>query len=118
VTSTDSAPRRRNVPGVIAFVLAVLLTVTQIVQVCLTTIVPVLAYRNGLGVTDIGAVFVVIGIGQLIVAALVVVLGVVGVARRGAPKVLAAIALGAGANGVIVQLAALILPPLIGVTLS
>ncbi|WP_107573342.1 hypothetical protein [Rathayibacter caricis] len=118
MTSTAPAPRRRNVPGVIAFVLAVLLTVTQIVQVCLTTIVPVLAYRNGLGATDIGAVFVVIGIGQLILAALTAILGVVGVSRRGLPKVLAAIALGAGANGVIVQLSALILPPLIGVSLS
>jgi hypothetical protein len=118
VTSSAPAPRRRNVPGVIAFVLAVLLTVTQIVQVCLTTVVPVLAYRNGLDATDIGAVFVVIGIGQLIVAALTTVLGVVGLARRGAPKVLAAIALGVGANGAIVQLSALILPPLIGVSLS
>ncbi|MBO0984672.1 hypothetical protein [Rathayibacter sp. SD072] len=118
MTPTAPAPRRRNLPGLIAFVLAVILTISQIVQVCLTTIVPVLAYRGGLDATEIGAVFIVIGIAQLILAALTTILGVAGVARRGVPKTLAAIALGAGANGVIVQLSALILPPLIGVGLS
>ncbi|SMH48731.1 hypothetical protein SAMN06295885_3114 [Rathayibacter oskolensis] len=118
MTSSDSPPRRRDVPGLLGFVLAIVLTLTQIVQIGLSTAVPVLAFQAGLGVSDVGLLFTALGVGQLILAAATAVLGIVGVARRQGRAVLAGIALGVGGAGVVVGLTGLLLPPLLGFALQ
>lgn len=118
MTRTDPPTRPRNLAGLIGFLLAILMTVTQIVLAGATTAIPLLAYDRGLDAAGIGAIFTAIALGQLLLAAATTGLGVVGVVQRDRPRLLAAIALGVGAHGVLVGLATLVLPPLVGLALQ
>jgi hypothetical protein len=68
VTTFEPSPRSRNVAGLIGFVLAVVLTIAEVVQAGLGTAIPLLAYRNGVGAGQIGVMFLFVGIGHLIFA--------------------------------------------------
>jgi hypothetical protein len=118
VTTPAPSPRRRDAAGIVALVLAIVLIVAQIVQVALATAVPLLAFRNGLGADLGGAVFAVLGLGQLLLAVATAIVGVVGVLRKDRPKVLSAVALGVGGSVAVVQLAALVVPGLVGLALG
>ncbi|TCL86030.1 MULTISPECIES: hypothetical protein [unclassified Rathayibacter] len=118
MTRTDAPGRPRNTVGLIGFLLAVVQTLTQILLAGVTTAIPVLAYGNGIDATSIGALFAGIALVQLLLAAATTGLGVAGVVRPGRPRILAAIALGVGAHGVLVGLATLVLPPLVGLVLQ
>ena len=117
MTSSEPQPRPRNVPGLIGFFLAVLMTLAQVVQIGVSTAIPVIAYENGVGAGQIGVIFAVIGVGHLLLAVATAVFGLVGVTRSGLPKILAAIALGVGCSGAVIALAGLVLPPLVGLAL-
>ncbi|NQX17266.1 hypothetical protein [Rathayibacter sp. VKM Ac-2857] len=118
MTPPTPPARPRNTVGLVAFVLAIVQTLTQILLAGLTTAVPVLAFEKGIDATSIAALFVGIGLGQLLLAAATTVLAVVGVLRTGLPRALAWVALGVGAHGVLVGLATLVLPPLVGLVLQ
>jgi hypothetical protein len=117
VTSTPADSRPRNVPGLVGLVLAIVQTLVAVLQAGLSTAIPILAFQNGLGAGQIGALFSVFGVGQLLLALATALFGVIGVTRTGLPKVPAAIAVGVGGSGVIVGIASLLLPVLVGMTL-
>ncbi|PPG08060.1 hypothetical protein C5C18_05950 [Rathayibacter tritici] len=111
-------PRPRDVVGIIGLVLAIVLVLAQVARTALTTTVPVLAYRGGLDTTQIGALFAALGVMMLVLATATALVGVIGVVRRDRPRLLSAITLGVGASVAIVELGALVVPPLVGLSLQ
>ncbi|WP_146076773.1 hypothetical protein [Rathayibacter tritici] len=107
-----------EIVGIIGLVLAIVLVLAQVARTALTTTVPVLAYRGGLDTTQIGALFAALGVMMLVLATATALVGVIGVVRRDRPRLLSAITLGVGASVAIVELGALVVPPLVGLSLQ
>jgi len=118
MTRPDAPTRPRNTAGLLGFLLAILQTLAQILLAGVTTAIPLLAFDRGMDAASVGALFTAVALGLLLLAAATTGLGVVGLLRPDRPRVLAAIALGVGAHGVLVGLATLVLPPLVGLVLS
>ncbi|PPH02473.1 hypothetical protein, partial [Rathayibacter sp. AY1H3] len=90
----------------------------QIGRTALTTAIPVLAFQGGFDTTQIGALFAALGVTMLVLATATAIVGVIGVARKDRARLLSAVTLGVGASVAIVELGALVVPPLVGLSLQ
>jgi hypothetical protein len=111
-------PRPRDVVGIVGLVLAIVLVLAQIGRTALTTAIPVLAFQGGFDTTQIGALFAALGVTMLVLATATAIVGVIGVARKDRARLLSAVTLGVGASVAIVELGALVVPPLVGLSLQ
>lgn len=111
--SPSTAQKPGNAAGTTAFVLAVAYVVVGIALTGVTSALPALLSRSGVDPTTIGLAFTVVAVVQLLLAAVVTLVGVIGVVRRGAPRILAGIAVGVGGSGLVLGSASLIVPPLV-----
>ncbi|PPG81036.1 hypothetical protein, partial [Rathayibacter sp. AY1H2] len=120
VTASVPAPqsRPRDVVGIVGLVLAIVLVLAQIGRTALTTAIPVLAFQGGFDTTQIGALFAALGVTMLVLATATAIVGVIGVARKDRARLLSAVTLGVGASVAIVELGALVVPPLVGLSLQ
>ncbi|PPF16203.1 MULTISPECIES: hypothetical protein [unclassified Rathayibacter] len=120
MTASVPAPhsRPRDVVGIVGLVLAIVLVLAQIGRTALTTAIPVLAFRGGFDTTQIGALFAALGVTMLVLATATAIVGVIGVARKDRARLLSAVTLGVGASVAIVELGALVVPPLVGLSLQ
>jgi hypothetical protein len=116
--SSDAPHTSRNLPGAVAFWLAIFYVAIQVAVSGASVAIPAMASFRGANLLGIGVIFTMIGISQLLLAVSVTILGAVGVTRKAAPRVLAAVALGVGGSGAVGGLASLVLPPLVGVALN
>ncbi|PPF33480.1 hypothetical protein C5B93_13705, partial [Rathayibacter sp. AY1A2] len=108
----------RDVVGIVGLVLAIVLVLAQIGRTALTTAIPVLAFQGGFDTAQIGALFAALGVTMLVLATATAIVGVIGVARKDRARLLSAVALGVGASVAIVELGALVVPPLVGLSLQ
>ncbi len=116
--NSDAPHTSRNVPGAVAFGFAIVYVAIQVAVSGASVAIPAMASFRGANLLGIGAIFTMICILQLLLAVSVTILGDVGVTRKAAPRVLAAVAVGVGGSGIVGGVASLVLPPLVGITLN
>lgn len=93
--------------------MAVAYVVIGIALTGVTSALPALLSRSGVDPTTIGLAFTVVAVVQLLLAAVVTLVGVIGLFRRDAPRILAGIAVGVGGSGLVLGMASLVIPPIV-----
>jgi hypothetical protein len=103
--------------GAAALVLGVLLVVGSVVVQIVSVSLPVMMYDSGMGYETVGAIFAAFAIGSLVVGAVAVVLGLIGIQRtRARGRLAAAAGLALGASHVLGAVVSLVTPLLYSLT--
>jgi hypothetical protein len=94
----------------VGFVLAIVTVVFSVLTVILSHFLPMQVISSGMSTAVLGALFAVLGLVDLLLAATTAAFGIVGARRVGAPMLTSGIALGVGIPGVVVGIIGLIAP--------
>src|SRR5690606_30538947 len=105
------APAAGNPVGRAALVAAIVLLVLSVLHQLVVTLLPVLLLRMDYSPAAMGAVLAAIGVAFGFLGLVVLILGIVGLARRGGPKGAAGFAVGVGGTVVLGTIVGLLAGP-------
>jgi hypothetical protein len=106
-----------NRAGRVALIAGIAAAVEGLVQQGVSVYIPVIMNESGAGVSQIAGIFSALIVAHTLIAAVALAFGAYGVTRPGLPHAAAGVGLGIGAVGVAAGIVALVIVPLVSLTL-